>query len=363
MRSSAGDYEILLVEGGLQGLGAALRAVSGSRRAILVTNPVVGPLWAGEACEALASEGFAVHRLDLPDGEEHKDLDTWSELVRRALDLRPDRHTPLVALGGGVTGDLAGFAAATLLRGLPLVQVPTTLLAMVDSSVGGKVGVNTPHGKNLVGAFYPPVLVYAAMGTLSTLPDAELRCGLGEVLKHGLLGDAALLDLCERESEAILAREPRALREIVERSCRVKSAVVSLDEREQGPRAVLNLGHTVGHAVETALGHGELRHGEAVAIGLLAEARWAAARGACPDALVRRTERLLARLGLPDRPPPLPRSRLLEAAGVDKKRRAGMLRTPILRSAGEADIIDISVDEIPCMIDQIPDLREDGCAP
>ncbi len=359
MRSSAGDYEIHLVAGGLGGLGAALRERCDAARAVLVTNPVVGALWAEPALRSLEAAGFRAARVDVPDGEAQKTVQTWAALVEDVLSLGVDRRTPIVALGGGVTGDLAGFAAASLLRGLPLVQVPTTLLAMVDSSVGGKTGVNSRAGKNLIGAFYPPILVYAATETLSTLPDAELRCGLGEVVKHGLLGDPDLLRFCETQAPAILARAPDALVEIVARSCEVKRAVVAQDEREQGPRAALNLGHTVGHAIETALGHGALRHGEAVAIGLLAELRWAVDRGACSPALVPRLAALLALLGLPDRPPPLRRTEVLRAAGVDKKRHAGMLRTPIVRAAGEAEVIDISAGEIPRMFDQVPDLRED----
>jgi len=358
VESGAGSYPVHLVEGGLEGLGEALSARLRPRRALLVTNPVVGALY-GQAAEAsLEAAGWEVRRAEVPDGEARKDLDTWEKLVTDALALGVDRATPLVALGGGVTGDLAGFAAATLLRGLPLVQVPTTLLAMVDSSVGGKTGVNTPRGKNLVGAFHAPILVYAALGTLATLPAEELRCGLGELVKHGLL-DADLFALLEREAEALAVGDPAALARVLGPGLRVKADIVARDEREEGDRALLNLGHTVGHAIETAAGHGALRHGEAVAMGLLAELRWAAGEGHCAPEVPRRLAALMKRLGLADRPPPLPRDALMMAALVDKKRRSGMLRLPIVRSVGEAALIDIPVDALPGIFVRVPDAWED----
>lgn len=356
--SGTRTYPVMLVEGGLGGLGAALSALRPPGRALLVTNPVVGALYAEAATRALEGAGWRVVAAEVPDGEAHKDLRTWERLVQQALVLGVDRATPLVALGGGVTGDLAGFAAATLLRGLPLVQVPTTLLAMVDSSVGGKTGVNTPRGKNLVGAFHAPILVYAALDTLRTLPAAELRCGLGELVKHGLL-NADLFGLLEREAEALAAGDPAALARALAPGIRVKADIVARDEREEGDRALLNLGHTVGHAIETAAGHGALRHGEAVAMGLLVELRWAAGQGLCAPELPRRLEALMRRLGLADRPPPLPRAALLEAARVDKKRRDGMLRLPIVRSIGEAAVIDVSVDQLHGIFVRGSDARED----
>lgn len=344
--------------GGLDGLGPALVETLGARRVVVISNPVVAPLYGAALWASLGAVGLRATLINHPDGEAHKNLETWAGLVENTLSVGVDRHTVILALGGGVTGDMAGFLAATLLRGLPLVQVPTTLLAMVDSAVGGKTGVNTLHGKNLVGAFHPPSLVYAAMGTLATLDDAEIRSGLGEVLKHGLLGDAELFAFCEGHAEAIRGRDPAALAVLVERSCALKARIVSEDEREEGLRAVLNLGHTVGHALERVHGYGVLRHGEAVAIGLLAEARWAVARGACAPEVVPRLSALMGALGVRDTPPAKPRSDLVEAAGFDKKRRSAMLTTPILRAVGHADLIEVPVDELPRMFEQVPSLGD-----
>lgn len=358
MQAAAHRYPVHITAGGLEGLGAEILATLGRRRLIVISNPVVAPLYAAELWASLGAAGLAATLLTHPDGEAHKDLDTWADLVNGVLDAGVDRATVILALGGGVTGDMAGFVAATALRGLPLVAVPTTLLAMVDSAVGGKTGVNTAAGKNLVGAFHPPSLVFAAMATLGTLPDAEIRCGLGEVLKHGLLGDAELFAFCEAHADLIRARDPGALAVLVERSCALKARLVSADEREEGPRALLNLGHTVGHAVERVAGYGALRHGEAVAIGLLAEARWAVARGDCAPSLVPRLVALMGALGLPEHPPPMERSALLAAAAFDKKRRSAMLRMPILRDVGHADLIEVPVDELTGMFEWVPSSGE-----
>ena len=348
------SYPIYLSPGGFDGLGEVIVDVLGHRRIVVVSNPVVAPLYAAELWASLGAAGLAATLITHPDGEDHKNLDTWTGLVEAVLGAGIDRSTVILALGGGVTGDMAGFVAATALRGLPIVQVPTTLLAMVDSAVGGKTGVNTAVGKNLVGAFHPPSLVFSAMATLRTLHDAEIRCGLGEVLKHGLLGDGELFAFCEAHSDAINRRDPDALSTLVERSCVLKARIVSADEREEGPRALLNLGHTVGHAIERVSGYGALRHGEAVAIGLLAEARWAVARGACAPSLVPRLAALMGALGLPEHPPPMDRSALVAAAGFDKKRRNAMLKMPILRDIGQADLIEVPVGELPGMFDQLP---------
>ncbi len=364
MRVELGErgYPIEVVAGGLEGLGAAVRRVLAPRRAALVTNPTVGALYAEAAAESLRSAGIAVEVLEIPDGEAHKTVDTWRRLVDGLLALGVDRATPVVALGGGVTGDIAGFAAATTLRGLPFVQVPTTLLAMVDASVGGKTGVNHPAGKNLVGAFHQPALVHAALATLDTLEPAEYRAGLGEVVKHGLLADPAILELCERRPEAVLARDPAVVRELVERSCAVKAAVVAEDERESGRRAVLNLGHTAGHALESALGHGTWRHGECVAVGLVVEARLAARHGRCPADLPDRVCRVLAALGLPTAPPRLDRERVEAALSIDKKRDRGTLRLPVLEGVGRVRVDRASAGQVEELRDLILEAAEAPCA-
>jgi len=344
-------YPILISPGGIDGLGTALVEVFSPCRVCLVTNPVVGALYLDDAVRGLERAGFTVTCLEIPDGEAHKTLDTWRALVEAMLSARVNRRTPVIALGGGVTGDIVGFAAATVMRGAPLVQVPTTLLAMVDSSVGGKTAVNAARGKNLVGAFYQPRLVFAPLQVLGTLPLAEIRCGLGEVVKHGLLQDPAIVALCEQHPEAILSLEPAVIGELVERCCAVKAGVVAQDEREAGLRAILNLGHTVGHAIERALGYGTMRHGECVAIGMLAEARWAHRRGDLPARAVARIAGVLGVLGLPTAAPPgVDVAALVEAAGADKKLAQGTLSTAILEDVGRVRLAQVPAAEIPAMM-------------
>jgi 3-dehydroquinate synthase len=351
------SYPIHMETGGLERLGPVLLEVLGpTPRVVLVSNPVVAPLHGPAAEASLRGAGIELVSLQVPDGEASKGLGTWQELVLELLEAGVDRHTPVLALGGGVTGDVVGFAAATALRGLPFVQVPTTLLAMVDSAVGGKTGVNTSHGKNLVGAFHQPVLVFSAMQTLQSLPQRELRCGLGEVVKHGVLADPALLDLCVSAGPEILAGEGDVLAELVRRSCLIKAAVVSADERESGQRVVLNLGHTVGHALETVLsGTAQpLPHGECVAIGLLAEARWAVSKGACSAAVPERIATVLGVLGLPTAPPPVRMLDLVAAAGFDKKVHRGRLKTAIIEAIGRVRLTDIDAAEIPHLFHSFP---------
>jgi shikimate kinase/3-dehydroquinate synthase len=344
------SYRVILDPGGLDGLGEAVAA----RRAIVVTDSTVAPLWADAAEASLRGAGAEVARIVFPAGEIHKDLATWQRVVDELLELRADRGTPVIALGGGVVGDLAGFAAATVMRGLPLVQVPTTLLAMVDSSVGGKTAVNHRRGKNLVGAFHQPSLVFAPMGTLSTLPDRERRSGLGEVVKTALLGDAELLDRLEADADRLRDGDPGALAPVVARCVAIKAGIVAQDERENGLRAVLNLGHTVGHGLEAALGYEGLLHGEAVALGLVAEARWAVRSGHCADpALPDRLLRLLARLGLPSAPPAFPAGAALEAMRLDKKAAGGNLSMPVPVRAGVAAVVRVQASALPELLAEL----------
>ncbi|MFT5685617.1 MAG: 3-dehydroquinate synthase [Myxococcota bacterium] len=343
-------YPIHVVDEGLSGLGVAVAAQLPPGRVAVVTNPVVGALYLEEAMESLAAAGFEPFSVMIPDGEANKTIATWHALVEDLLAARMTRSTPIIALGGGVTGDITGYAAASVLRGCPLVQVPTTLLSMVDSSVGGKTGVNSPRGKNLIGAFYQPRLVYAAMQTLTTLDIAEIRSGLGEVIKHGLLQDPELFTLCETRPDAILALDPDVMRTLVVGCCRVKADVVAADEREGGIRAILNLGHTVGHAIENALGYGEMRHGECVGIGMLAEARWAVEERGCDATVPIRLRACMERLQMPVRAPSIEPEQLIAAARADKKLSRGTLTTAILETIGRVRLERIPSGEILSML-------------
>ncbi|MCO4745991.1 MAG: 3-dehydroquinate synthase [Proteobacteria bacterium] len=339
-------YPVHVVEDELSGLGQALRSVVKAERVALVTDSNVGPLWAERATASLRGAGFGLSLHTLPAGEANKNLATWATLVDELLAAPVDRRTPVVALGGGVVGDMAGFAAAATLRGLPFVQVPTTLLAMVDSSVGGKTAVNHAAGKNLVGAFHQPKLVYADMRTLRTLPTDEVRAGLGEVVKTALLGDAAFFERLEKSAGALAGADVGALADVVRNCVRIKAAVVAEDEREAGVRAILNLGHTVAHGLERVLGYGALRHGEAVAIGLVAEARWAEAKGFCEAGVADRVAQLFGELGLAHEIPAVDRAAVAAAMRLDKKARATFVRVPVPTRVGETVQVSVSNDEL-----------------
>jgi 3-dehydroquinate synthase len=298
------------------------------RRAAIVTNTTVARLHLEPLAAALAAAGVACVRIVVPDGEDHKDWATLDTVFDALLEHRCDRQTAIVALGGGVIGDLAGFAAATYQRGVPFVQVPTTLLAQVDSSVGGKTAINHPRGKNMVGAFHQPLVVVADMDTLATLPDRELRAGLAEVIKHGAIRDAGLFAWLEVNVERLLARESDALAHVVKRSVEIKAEVVAADERESGERVLLNFGHTFGHAIEAGVGYGSWLHGEAVGAGMAMAADLSARVGLLDGASVERLRRVLERAGLPVAGPRLDADRYVELMAVDKKARAG--RTPFI---------------------------------
>ena len=275
--------------------------------------------------------------LTFPPGESSKSRDEWARLTDALLAEGYGRDSAIVSLGGGVAGDLAGFVAATYMRGVPYLQVPTSLLAMLDASVGGKTGVDTPHGKNLIGAFHPPAAVAADPRVLATLPERDFRGGMAEAVKHGLIADADYFAWMEREADALLRRDEAALTRLVRRSVEIKAEVVSADERESGRRAILNAGHTVAHALEHATGYA-LPHGEAVALGLVAECALAERMGVAPAGLGRRVAGLLSRIGLPVRlQPSVSRARVLEAMGSDKKNRNSQLRFALPRELGAMD--------------------------
>ncbi len=345
VQTASGEYDVVVADG-MAGLGRRVSDLAAGRRPIVVTDDHVGPLWLKHLLEEVPDLGDRV--ITVPAGETNKHRDTWWSIVDGLLRLGVDRKTPVVALGGGVVGDLVGFAAASVLRGVPLVQVPTTLLAMVDSSVGGKTGFNHPRGKNLVGAFHRPHLVWAALDTLSTLSARERIAGLGEVVKTALLGDAELFGELERNAPALRRGDADVLADVVCRCVRLKAEVVSADEREAGWRAVLNLGHTVGHAVEVVGGYGRWLHGEAVAIGLVAEARWAVARGHCSDpGLPERLVVLLSSLGLPaEVPRDLARDALATAMRLDKKVGKDMIVIPVPLRVGGARLVEIKLDRV-----------------
>ncbi|MCX7897286.1 MAG: 3-dehydroquinate synthase [Rhodocyclaceae bacterium] len=336
---AARRYPIYIGSGLLARMPAWPEELTRAKRAAVVSNAVVAPLYLARLTQALLAQGMAATAVILPDGEAHKDWASLSAIYDHLLTQRCDRTTPIVALGGGVVGDLAGFAAATYQRGVPFVQVPTTLLAMVDSSVGGKTGINHALGKNMIGAFWQPRMVIIDTDTLTTLPDRELSAGLAEVIKYGLIRDAAFFAWLEGNIEALLARDAAALAYAIERSCRNKAEVVAADELEtakEGGRALLNLGHTFGHAIETGLGYGEWLHGEAVAAGIVMAAELSRRLGWLTEIEVARIRRVLERARLPTSGPPLGAARYLELMGRDKKVLAGRLRLVLLRAIGEA---------------------------
>lgn len=314
----------------------------------IVTNTTVGALYLERVRAGL--DGYAPLVVTLPDGEQYKTLEVLNRIFDALLAARCDRQTTILALGGGVVGDMAGFAAAVYQRGVPYIQLPTTLLAMVDSSVGGKTGVNHPLGKNMIGAFHQPRAVIIDTDTLNTLPDRELSAGLAEVIKYGLIRDAPFFSWLEEHLDRLLDRDPEALTEAILRSCRNKAEVVARDERESGLRAMLNLGHTFGHAIETGVGYGQWLHGEAVAAGMVMAAELSRRLGWLRDEDVARIESLIRRARLPVRPPAeLTPERLHELMSVDKKVRAGRLRLVLLQRLGEAVVTD---DFPPELLDQ-----------
>ncbi|MDB5813658.1 MAG: 3-dehydroquinate synthase [Rhodocyclales bacterium] len=309
-------------------------------RVAIVTNDVVGPIYLETFSAALRDAGVVVTPIVLPDGEANKNWETLNRIFSGLLEARCERAVTLIALGGGVIGDMTGFAAATYQRGVPFIQVPTTLLSQVDSSVGGKTAINHPLGKNMIGAFYQPRLVLADVGTLRTLPLRELRAGLAEVIKHALIRDAARVDWLEANMDGLLACDLELLAEAVEWNCRIKAAVVIADETEQGERAHLNLGHTFGHAIETGMGYGAWLHGEAVAAGAVMAAELSARLGMLSRADVERIRRLFERAGLPVKGPALGAGRYLELMRHDKKVEDGRLRLILLDRIGRAVIRD-----------------------
>ena len=328
------SYDIGIGDELLSGVGAACKAVGLAGAAAVVTNPTVAPLYADLVVASLQQAGFTPVVIEIPDGEEFKTSTTLNTVYDRLIEAGLDRRSCIVALGGGVVGDLAGFVAATFLRGIPFVQLPTTLLAQVDSSVGGKTGIDHPLGKNLIGAFYQPHLVLADVSTLKTLSERHYRAGLAEVIKYGAVLDAELFTLLETKVEGLLKRDSQLLGRVIARCCEIKAWVVEQDEREGGLRAVLNYGHTLGHAFETLSGYRDLVHGEAVAIGMAQAAVLSQREGYCTASDVERIISLLQQVGLPTDVPVVPVEDLVASLAKDKKNRSGTLQYICNRGIG-----------------------------
>jgi 3-dehydroquinate synthase len=305
----------------------------------------VAPLYLAQLTASLKGGGVTVAQVVLPDGEAYKNWETLNLIFDALLTQRAERKTTLIALGGGVIGDMTGFAAASYQRGVPFIQIPTTLLSQVDSSVGGKTGINHPLGKNMIGAFYQPKVVLADTDTLKTLPARELSAGLAEVVKYGLIWDAEFLAWLEANMDKLRALDPAAITHAIYRSCEIKAQVVAQDEREGGIRAILNLGHTFGHAIETGMGYGNWLHGEAVAAGMVMAVETSQRMGWLSEADVARTRALIRAAGLPDVAPDLGVDTYLEHMGHDKKVEGGKMRFVLLKKLGEAVITaDVPTD-------------------
>ncbi len=350
------SYDIRIVSGDRQGVGPFARERVHGQLAFVVTDEHVDG-HADRVSDALHAAGFQVVLAELPAGEVHKSLATAAYLYDRLAEIQADRKTVLVAVGGGVIGDLTGFVAATWARGVPLLMVPTTLLAMVDSSVGGKVGINHERGKNLIGAFHQPAGVWIDTAFLETLPEREYRSGLAEVVKYGVILDPELFAWLEGNADAVLQLQPDAVRHVITRCCRLKADVVEKDEREEtGLRAILNYGHTFAHAFETVGGYGTWLHGEAVAAGMICASRLAEKRDLIGVEITERQRKLLERFGLPIRPLRWPIDQLIETMRGDKKAEAGKLRFVLPRWLGEvglfADVPDEQVRQVLAEVSQ-----------
>jgi len=335
------SYPILIATGVLPDAGRLLRRVSTASKVCIVTNTTVRRLYADTCISSLQKAGFRVSVISLPDGERYKTLKGMQKIYDGLIKAGLDRSDAVLALGGGVTGDMAGFAAATYMRGICLAQFPTTLLAQVDSSVGGKTGVDHPGGKNIVGAFYQPRLVVCDLSTLFTLPRREYLCGLAEVLKYGVIKSAPFFAYLEKSAKDILGRKSDTLEKIVSESCRIKAAVVGEDEKESGVRAILNFGHTFAHGIETALNFRNIRHGEAVAIGMVMASRLSYVLGLASAQSAQRVERLISAYGLPTRlPRGLTPEKVIAGMEHDKKILAGKWRFVVFDRIGHAFVKD-----------------------
>lgn len=340
------SYDILIGNGMFSNLGSECAARGLSGHAAVITNPVVSALYSTRILRSLVESGNKVTLIEIPDGEEYKNSSTLNSVYDNLIAEGLDRESFIVALGGGVVGDLAGFAAATYLRGIPFVQVPTTLLAQVDSSVGGKTAIDHPRGKNLIGAFYQPRLVLVDTETLSTLPQREFNAGLAEVVKYGVAIDSVFFEYLEHNNAGVLTMDRDCLTRIILRCCELKAQIVERDERESGLRAILNYGHTLGHAMETLSGYGQLVHGEAVAIGIALAARVSMSLGHCNELDVTRIGDLLSRFGLPLIAPSFDHKRLVNILMADKKNRSGIIKFICNRGIGDYVVENLTAEQL-----------------
>lgn len=341
------EYAIHIEHGAFARLGTLCPAPEAGVRCAVITTDVIGPLYGARVVDALRSGGWDAALVTVADGEAHKTLGSAEELYDRLVELRVDGAGAVFALGGGMVGDLSGFTAATYRRGIRFAQLPTSLLAQVDAAVGGKVAVNHPRAKNLIGTFHQPAAVVIDSATLETLPERELRNGLAEVIKHALIADAVLFEFLEADVESFLALEEVVVRYVLARNCRIKADVVAQDPYDRGLRACLNYGHTIGHAVEHAVGEWALRHGEAVAVGMVAEARLADALGRSEEGVAGRLVALLERVGLPTSAPGLDVEQAFRALEADKKIAAGRLRLPVVPAIGSVRVLaDVELDAL-----------------
>jgi len=335
------SYDILLGSGNLQSLPIELEQINFPNKIGIVTNDDLAGLYGNRVAEDLRDAGFDAKLIKIPEGENNKNLKTLELIYDELIKNRFDRKSGLIALGGGVIGDTAGFAAATFLRGIDFVQIPTTLLAQVDSSVGGKTAVNHCLGKNLIGSFYQPKLVLIDINTLKTLEQRELSAGLAEVVKYGVIQDSSFFSWLESNAQNLLTLNTESLLYAIKRSCQIKADIVALDEREGSVRAKLNYGHTFGHAIEALAGYGQWRHGEAVSAGMVVAAKLSRTRGMCLDTDVQRIEDLLARMKLPTKPPKFTLEEYVDVMQLDKKVSRGMLTMVLNSGIGVAQLVEI----------------------
>lgn len=340
------SYPIYFSRGGLEDIGNLMSNAGFKDKVCIITNPLVNGLYGGRVVSSLKNAGFMTAVIEIPDGEEYKNLDTVSNIYNNLILNRMERSSPIIALGGGVVGDIAGFAAATYLRGVPFIQIPTTLLSQVDSSVGGKTGVNHPRGKNLIGAFYQPRLVLIDSNVLKTLPQREIKAGLAEVIKYGIIKDASLFSFLEKNHQDIL-KLGSSIDYAIERSCEIKADVVEKDERESGLRVILNFGHTFGHAIETLTDYKEFKHGEAVAIGMNMAARFSYKMGICSHDTYQRIKNIIEMFGLPAAPPQIEPDRFIKAMETDKKAAGANLRFVLVKNIGEVMLHEMNLDDFP----------------
>lgn len=334
------SYDILIAQGLLERIGEIIQTVVASKRAVVITNPVVYRLFSEKILSSLGRAGFLTDVIQIPEGENHKSLNQVEKVYDHLLAFHCDRTSVLIALGGGVIGDLTGFVAATFMRGIPCIQIPTTLLAQVDSSVGGKTAVNHHKGKNLIGAFYQPRAVIIDLDTLNTLPREEFRSGLAEVVKYGVIADEKLFCYLESHSDQILELETDHLAHIIQTSCNIKARVVEKDERENRYRMILNFGHTLGHAIEAITHYKKLKHGEAVAIGMVFAAKLSHEMAYCSEEVVRRLKRLLEKVGLDTLLPAFPAEIFIESMSHDKKAQNKNIKFILVRDIGSIEIVD-----------------------